>query len=130
MSRKNGATVLHSQGTFEETFYQIAPGAEERNYQSQAYPSWNAQAMSCTVVCQIADDDGSNDDEDATSDTAFPTLGWTDTWKQLVFAEELTATVGTRIVGPEEDEDAQRQEHVIMYLSVECGCLKRQYVNH
>ncbi len=76
--------------------------------------------MSLTVVGQIADDDGCNDDEDATSDAAFPTLGWTDAWKQLVLAEERTAAVSTRIVGPEEDEYAQRQEHVIMYLSVEC----------
>ena len=116
MSRKDGAAVFHSEGTLEETLYQIAPGAEECNYQSQTYPFLNAQAMSCSVVCQIADDDGCDDDEDAASDAAFPALGWADAWKQLVLAEERTAAVGTRVVGPEEDEDAQRQEHVIMYL--------------
>ena len=126
MSRKDGAAVFHSEGTLEETLYQIAPGAEECNYQSQTYPFLNAQAMSCSVVCQIADDDGCDDDEDA----AFPALGWADAWKQLVLAEERTAAVGTRVVGPEEDEDAQRQEHVIMYLSIEGGCLKCQYVDH
>ncbi len=71
-------------------------------------------------LASIADDDGCDDHEDATTDAAFPTLRRTDARKQLVLAEKRTAAISTRIIGPEEDEDAQRQEHVIMYLTIEC----------
>ena len=86
--------------------------------------------MGCTIIGNVTDDDGCDNHEDAAADAALPTLCRTDAGKQLVFAEKRTAAVGTRIIGPEEDEDAQRQEHVIMYLTVECRSLECQNVNH
>jgi hypothetical protein len=97
---------------------------------SKTHPARNAQAMGCTIIGNVTDDDGCDNHENAAADAALPTLCRTDAGKQLVFAEKRTAAVGTRIVGPKEDEDAQRQEHVVMYLTVECRSLERQNVNH
>ena len=43
----------------------------------------------------------------------------TDAWKELMLAEKRTAAIGTGIIGPEENENAQRQQHVVMYLTIE-----------
>lgn len=120
MAWQDGAAVLYAQRALEETFYQVAPGTEEGYYHSEAHPAWNAQAMGCTVIGNVTDDDGCDNHEDAATDAAFPTLSRTDARKQLVLAEKRAAAVGTRIVRPEEDEDAQWQEHIIMYLTIEC----------
>ena len=86
--------------------------------------------MSLAIVGNVTDDDGCDNHEDATTDAAFPTLCWTDARKQLVLAEQRTAAISTSIIGPEEDEYAQRQKHIIMYLTVECRSLKSQHVDH
>lgn len=107
MAWQDGAAILYPQRTLEETLYQVAPGAEEGYNHSETYPAWNAQAMGCTVIGNVTDDDGCDNHENATADAAFPTLSRTDAGKQLVLAEKRAAAVGTRIVRPEEDEDAQ-----------------------
>ena len=119
MSWQDGAAILYAQRALEETFYQVAPGAEEGYYHSEAHPAWNAQAMGCTVIGNVTDDDGCDNHENAAADAALPTLCRTDAGKQLVFAEKRTAAIGTGIIGPEENENAQRQQHVIMYLTIE-----------
>ena len=76
--------------------------------------------MSLAIVGNVTDDDGCDNDEDTTTDAAFPTLRRTDARKQLMLAEKRTAALSTRIIGPQEDEYAQRQEHVVMNLTIEC----------
>ena len=47
-----------------------------------------------------------------------------------MLAEKRTAAIGTGIIGPEENENTQRQQHVVMYLAIESWCLETQYIDH
>lgn len=87
MAGQDVAAVFHTQCALEETLHQVAPGAEEHHDESQTYPSGNAEGMNRTFgVGDIADDAGNNQYEDATADTAFPTLARTDAGEELVLA--------------------------------------------
>ena len=113
MTWQDVAAVLYAQCALEETLHQVAPGSEEHHDDAKAYPAGDAQAMSLSVIGDVTDDEGGDDDEDASADATFPTLARTDARKELVLAEERTAAVSTSVVGPEEDEDAQRRSESV-----------------
>ena len=72
MTRQNIATVLHAEGTLEETFHQVAPGAEEYDDESQTYPSCDAQGVSrLAIIGEVSHDGSHDDDEDATAYASF-----------------------------------------------------------
>ena len=130
MTRQNIAAVLHAEGTLEETLHQVAPGAEEYDDESQTYPSCDAQGVSrLAIIGEVSHDGSHDDDEDATAYASFPTLARTDAREELVLAKQRTAAIGTRVIGPEEDEHAQRQEHIVMYLTIHCRNLESQDVD-
>ena len=119
MSWQDVATILYSEGTLEEAFYQIAPCAEEYHNQTSTFPTETAETVGFAIVGNIADDTCCYQYEYASAYATFPTLGWTDARKELMLAEKRTAAIGTGIIGPEENENAQRQQHVVMYLAIE-----------
>ena len=75
--------------------------------------------MGFAIVGNIADNACCYQYEYTSAYAAFPTLGWTDARKELMLAKKRTAAIGTGIIGPEENENAQRQQHVVMYLAIE-----------
>ena len=70
MAWQDGSAILHTQRTLEETLYQVAPGAEEGYNHSKTHPAWNAQAMGCTIIGNVTDDDGCDNHENAAADAA------------------------------------------------------------
>ena len=66
-----------------------------------------------TAVHEMANERCHGKHQDAAANAAFPTLAGADAREELVLAKERATEVGSRVVCPQENEDAQRQHAVV-----------------
>ena len=113
VSGQNIARVLNAYGALEERLYKVAPCSEEHNDNAHTNPLYYIErhfSIACVHVRILvhAYQGCHYYHQNTAAYASFPALARRHTWKQLVLAEERTAKIGTRVVGPEEYEHAQR----------------------
>ena len=117
MTGQNVAAVLNADGTLEERFHQVAPGAEDADHESEAEPEGERGMQGengriLVVTNEIPDDGCGYEHEEAAADAAFPALARRNAGEQLVLAQQRTAAVGAGVAHPKEDEDGEGQPGV------------------
>ena len=109
MAWQDVAAVLDAKGTFEETFYQVTPSAEDDNDEPETCPlnGREPEIVDTILFCEMPYKYGNQHHKDAATNAPLPTLAWRDAREEFVLAQQRTTDIGPRIVDPKEYKDGE-----------------------
>ena len=108
MAGEDISAVLDAKLALEEALNEVAPGAKDANDEGEAHPLQEAEVGGGREAVPQKDTDAKA--EDAATDAADPRLLGRDALEEFggeTLTEEATHAIGSRIVGPEEDEEGE-----------------------
>ena len=108
MAGEDISAVLDAELALEEALDEVAPGAKDANDEGEAHPLQEAQVGEGREAVPQKNTDAKA--KQAATDAADPRLLGRDALEEFggeTLAQEATHAIGSRIVGPEEDEEGE-----------------------